>query len=98
MGGLATTIALVAIFSAAIIYGTGLFCALVVRPAASGAADDLGGRSDRPDPRVRRPPPAPPRYRLHHRHGFDPAVIVDVTATLARALGWIPAAVRPRPG
>lgn len=39
MNTLATVVALVAIFSAAIIYGTDLFCALIVRPAASGAAD-----------------------------------------------------------
>jgi hypothetical protein len=44
-----TTIAtLVAIVSGAVIYGTDVFCALVVRPAASGAADasiaDLIGR------------------------------------------------------
>ena len=48
MNIIATTIAVVAIFSAAIIYGTDLFCALIVRPAASGAADasvaDLIGR------------------------------------------------------
>ena len=48
MNVLTTAIALIAIFSAAIIYGTDLFCALVVRPAASGAADssvaDLIGR------------------------------------------------------
>ncbi len=48
MNGLATVVALVAIFSAAIIYGTDLFCALIVRPAARGAADasvaDLLGR------------------------------------------------------
>lgn len=40
--------ALVAIFSTAIIYGTDLFCALILRPAASGASDasvaDLLGR------------------------------------------------------
>jgi len=44
-----TTIAnLVAILSGAVIYGTDVFCALVVRPAAAGAADasiaDLIGR------------------------------------------------------
>ena len=48
MNTIATTIAVVAIFSAAIIYGTDLFCALIVRPAASGAAEasvaDLIGR------------------------------------------------------
>lgn len=48
MNSLATVVALVAIFSAAIIYGTDLFCALIVRPAARGAADasvaDLLGR------------------------------------------------------
>ena len=48
MNTIATAIALVGILSAAIIYGTDLFCALVVRPAASGAADaavaDLIGR------------------------------------------------------
>jgi uncharacterized membrane protein len=48
MNSLSTTAALVAVFSAAIIYGTDLFCALIVRPAASGAADasvaDLLGR------------------------------------------------------
>ena len=48
MNTLSTTAAVVAIFSAAIIYGTDLFCALVMRPAASGAADtsvaDLLGR------------------------------------------------------
>jgi uncharacterized membrane protein len=48
MNNLATVVALVAIFSAAIIYGTDLFCALIVRPAARGAADasvaDLLGR------------------------------------------------------
>ena len=31
MNSLATTVALVAVFSAAIIYGTDLFCALIVR-------------------------------------------------------------------
>ncbi|MEU9547018.1 anthrone oxygenase family protein [Streptomyces mirabilis] len=40
--------ALVAVFSTAIIYGTDVFCALVMRPAASGASDasvaDLLGR------------------------------------------------------
>lgn len=48
MNSLAITIALVAVFSAAIIYGTDLFCALIVRPAAIDAADtsvaDLIGR------------------------------------------------------
>jgi uncharacterized membrane protein len=48
MNVLATTAALVAIFSAGITYGTDLFCALIVRPAATGAADtslaDLLGR------------------------------------------------------
>jgi anthrone oxygenase-like protein len=43
-----TAVALVGILSAAVIYGTDLFCALVVRPAAGGAADasvaDLIGR------------------------------------------------------
>ncbi|WP_328997773.1 DUF1772 domain-containing protein [Kribbella sp. NBC_00709] len=39
MSNIATAAALVAILSAAVIYGTDLFCALVVRPAASGAAD-----------------------------------------------------------
>jgi Domain of unknown function (DUF1772) len=41
-------IAVLGILSAAVIYGTDLFCALIVRPAASGAADasvaDLIGR------------------------------------------------------
>ncbi|WP_328493173.1 DUF1772 domain-containing protein [Streptomyces sp. NBC_00414] len=48
MNTLADIAALVAVFCAAIIYGTDLFCALVLRPAASGAADasvaDLLGR------------------------------------------------------
>ncbi|MFS8202214.1 DUF1772 domain-containing protein [Streptomyces sp. CWNU-52B] len=48
MNTLADIAALVAVFSAALIYGTDLFCALVLRPAASGAADssvaDLLGR------------------------------------------------------
>ncbi|MFE7978388.1 anthrone oxygenase family protein [Streptomyces shenzhenensis] len=48
MNTLADIAALVAVFSAAIIYGTDLFCALVLRPAASGASDgsvaDLLGR------------------------------------------------------
>jgi uncharacterized membrane protein len=48
MNTLADIAALVAVFSAAIIYGTDLFCALILRPAASGAADasvaDLLGR------------------------------------------------------
>lgn len=48
MNILDTTVALVAIFSAAIIYGTDLFSALILRPAAAGAADasvaDLIGR------------------------------------------------------
>lgn len=48
MNILATIAALIAIFSAAIIYGTDVFCALIVRPAAVGAADtsvaDLLGR------------------------------------------------------
>jgi hypothetical protein len=48
MNSLAITVGLVAVFSAAIIYGTDLFCALIVRPAAIGAADtsvaDLIGR------------------------------------------------------
>jgi hypothetical protein len=48
MNTLAIAIAVVGILSAAIIYGTDLFCALIVRPAASGAADasaaDLIGR------------------------------------------------------
>ena len=48
MNNLATAVALLAIVSAAIIYGTDLFCALIVRPAAAGAADasvaDLLGR------------------------------------------------------
>ncbi|WP_100524853.1 anthrone oxygenase family protein [Mycobacteroides abscessus] len=41
-------IAVVGVFSVAIIYGTDLFCALILRPAAAGAADasiaDLIGR------------------------------------------------------
>ena len=45
---IATAVALVGILSAAVIYGTDLFCALIVRPAASGAAAasvaDLIGR------------------------------------------------------
>lgn len=48
MNTLAEISALVAVFSTAIIYGTDLFCALVLRPAASGASDasvaDLLGR------------------------------------------------------
>lgn len=48
MSSLATAGALVAIATAAIIYGTDIFCALVLRPAAVGAADasvaDLVGR------------------------------------------------------
>jgi hypothetical protein len=48
MNTLAIATAVVGILSGAIIYGTDLFCALVVRPAASGAADasvaDLIGR------------------------------------------------------
>lgn len=48
MNTLAIAIAVVGILSTAIIYGTDLFCALIVRPAASGAADasvaDLIGR------------------------------------------------------
>ncbi len=44
----ATAVALVGILTAAVIYGTDLFCALIVRPAAGGAADasiaDLIGR------------------------------------------------------
>ncbi len=48
MNTLATVAALVAIVTTALIYGTDLFCALVLRPAASGAADssvaDLLGR------------------------------------------------------
>ncbi|WP_163554320.1 hypothetical protein [Candidatus Frankia alpina] len=39
MNSLATAAALVAIVTAAIIYGTDLFCALVVRPAVIGATD-----------------------------------------------------------
>lgn len=39
MTGIAVIASLVAVLSAAIIYGTDLFCALVLRPAASGAAD-----------------------------------------------------------
>ncbi|MGW4729555.1 anthrone oxygenase family protein [Streptomyces shenzhenensis] len=48
MNTVADIAALVAVFGAAIIYGTDLFCALVLRPAASGASDasvaDLLGR------------------------------------------------------
>ena len=48
MNTLADIAVLVAIFSTAIIYGTDLFCALILRPAASGASDasvaDLLGR------------------------------------------------------
>lgn len=48
MNTLADIAALVAVFSTAIIYGTDLFCALILRPAASGADDasvaDLLGR------------------------------------------------------
>ncbi|UPZ27530.1 DUF1772 domain-containing protein [Streptomyces sp. LRE541] len=48
MNTLADTAAVVAVLSAAIIYGTDVFCALVLRPAAAGAADasvaDLLGR------------------------------------------------------
>ena len=48
MNTLATGGAVVAIMTTALIYGTDLFCALVVRPAAVGAADssvaDLLGR------------------------------------------------------
>jgi hypothetical protein len=48
MTTIATAVALVGILSAAVIYGTDLFCALIVRPAASGATDasvaDLIGR------------------------------------------------------
>ncbi|AYY14190.1 DUF1772 domain-containing protein [Actinobacteria bacterium YIM 96077] len=48
MNTVVITIAVVGILGAAIIYGTDLFCALVVRPAASDAADasvaDLIGR------------------------------------------------------
>lgn len=48
MNTIATAIVLVGILSAAVVYGTDLFCALVVRPAAGGAADasiaDLIGR------------------------------------------------------
>lgn len=48
MNTLAGIAALVAVFGAAVIYGTDLFCALVLRPAASGASDasvaDLLGR------------------------------------------------------
>jgi uncharacterized membrane protein len=48
MSNIAIAAALVAVFTAAVIYGTDLFCALVVRPAARGAADssvaDLLGR------------------------------------------------------
>jgi hypothetical protein len=39
MSNIAVAAALVAIFSTAVIYGTDLFCALIVRPAAGGAAD-----------------------------------------------------------
>jgi len=48
MNTLADTAPLVAVLSAAIIYGTDVFCALVLRPAARGASDasvaDLLGR------------------------------------------------------
>jgi hypothetical protein len=48
MNTVATGAALVAIVTTALIYGTDLFCALVLRPAAGGAADssvaDLLGR------------------------------------------------------
>jgi hypothetical protein len=48
MNTLATGVALVAIATTELIYGTDLFCALVLRPAAHGAADssvaDLLGR------------------------------------------------------
>ena len=48
MNTLATGVALVAIMTTAVIYGTDLFCALVLRPAVRGAADssvaDLIGR------------------------------------------------------
>lgn len=48
MSNIAIAAALVAIFTAAVIYGTDVFCALIVRPAARGAADasvaDLLGR------------------------------------------------------
>ncbi|WP_190195320.1 anthrone oxygenase family protein [Streptomyces minutiscleroticus] len=48
MNTLADTAALIAVLGAAIIYGTDVFCALVLRPAASGASDasvaDLLGR------------------------------------------------------
>ncbi len=48
MNTLATIAALVAVATTALIYGTDLFCALVLRPAAAGAADssvaDLLGR------------------------------------------------------
>jgi hypothetical protein len=48
MSNISIAAALVAIFSAAVIYGTDLFCALIVRSAARGAADcsvaDLLGR------------------------------------------------------
>ena len=48
MNTVAIAIAVVGILSTAIIYGTDLFCALIVRPAAGGAADasiaDLIGR------------------------------------------------------
>ncbi|MEV0276746.1 DUF1772 domain-containing protein [Streptomyces sp. NPDC050610] len=48
MNTVATAIAVIGTLSTAVIYGTDLFCALVVRPAAGGAADasiaDLIGR------------------------------------------------------
>ncbi|OBH00855.1 DUF1772 domain-containing protein [Mycobacterium sp. E3247] len=48
MNAVAIAIAVVGVLSLGIIYGTDLFCALIVRPAASGAADasiaDLIGR------------------------------------------------------
>ncbi|CAM4289107.1 hypothetical protein [Nocardiopsis rhodophaea] len=48
MNTMTTAVAVVGILSTAVIYGTDLFCALIVRPAAGGAADssiaDLIGR------------------------------------------------------
>ena len=79
MNTLATAVALVGILSAAIIYGTDLFCALVVRPAASGAADasvaDLLGRV--------------------HEYGDRRLPVPGVVSILATALATAPATPAP---
>jgi hypothetical protein len=69
MTTLAIGAALVAIVTAALIYGTDLFCALVLRPAAHGAADssvaDLLGRvHEYGDHRLPVPSPSSPPHSL----------------------------------